>query len=115
MSIKIDRIASQITKELSGIIYENVKNEMLKDINITAVHVTPDVSVAKVYYTFLGEHDKDLFAEELKKASGYLRSELAERIEIRHTPELRFQYDESIEYGANIERILGEINNENNL
>ncbi|NLL01923.1 MAG: 30S ribosome-binding factor RbfA [Mollicutes bacterium] len=109
--IKLERIGSQITKELSEIIFEEAKSEILKCITITATEVSNDLGLAKVYYTYLGEYDRKYMQDELDNASKYLRTELAERIDIRHTPELRFVYDESIEYGANIEKIIAEIHN----
>ena len=111
-SIKLDRIASSITKELSRIFYEDVNNEILKNITIVDTKVTNDLSMAKVYYTYLGDFDKITIADELKKASSFLRCELAKKIDIRNTPELRFVYDESTEYGAHIEDIIEEIHNE---
>ena len=109
--VKLERMASQFTREISNIIHSEVKNEVLKSITITDAEVSADLGVAKIYYTFLGDYEKDFVAEELKKASSFLRTELAERLDIRHTPELRFKFDESIAYGTNIERILNEINN----
>lgn len=110
--IKTERIGSQIIRELSKIILEEAKSEILKTITITAADVTNDLGHAKIYYTFLGEYEKEVVQKELDGASKFLRTELAERIDIRHTPELRFIFDESIEYGANIEKILEKINNQ---
>ncbi|MDD4187317.1 MAG: 30S ribosome-binding factor RbfA [Bacilli bacterium] len=108
--IKTERIGSQIVKELSEIILDKAKSEILKTVTITATDVTSDLGLAKIYYTYLGDYDKNLVQEELNKASSFLRTELAERIDIRHTPELKFIFDKSIEYGTNIERILADIN-----
>lgn len=108
--IKSERIGSQIIRELSQIILKEAKSEVLKSITITAADVTPDLGLAKIYYTFYGEFEHSFVQKEIDKASKFLRTELAERIELRHTPELRFIFDESIEYGSNIERILSEIN-----
>ncbi len=110
--IKSERIASQIVKELSEIFHEEVNNEMLKNVTIIDAKVTNDLSMAKVYYTFLGDYDKIAIAEELKNASSFLRTELASRIDTRNTPELRFVYDESTEYGEHIDEIIEEIHNE---
>ena len=112
-NIKLSRIAANITRELSQIFYEEVHNEILKSVTIVDTKVTNDLSMAKVYYTFLGNYDKIKVQEELKNASSFLRCELAKRIDIRNTPELRFVYDESTEYGEHIEDILEEINSEN--
>ena len=108
--IKLERIGSQIIKELSEIILEEAKSTVLKSITITAAEVSADLGLAKIYYTYLGEFDREFVQKELDHASKFLRTELAERINIRHTPELRFVFDESIAYGANIEKILAEIN-----
>lgn len=111
-NIKLERIASQIIRELSGIFYEEVHNEHLKSVTIVDAKVTNDLSMAKIYYTFMGDYDKITIADELKKASPFLRTELAKRIDLRNTPELRFVYDESTEYGEHIDEIIEEINNE---
>lgn len=111
-NIKLQRIASSITRELANIFYEEVHNESLKSVTITDVKVSSDLSLAKVYYTFLGDYEKQEIAEELKNASSFLRCELAKRVDLRNTPELRFVYDESTEYGEHIDEIIEEINNE---
>jgi ribosome-binding factor A len=111
-NIKIERISSQITRELSQIFYEEVHNEILKSVTIIDAKVTNDLSLAKVYYTYLGDYDKITIQEELKNASSFLRTELAKRIDLRTTPELRFVYDESTEYGEHIDEIIEEIHNE---
>ena len=112
-NIKLERIASQIVRELSSIFYEEVHNEILKNVTIIDARVTNDLSLAKVYYTFLGDYDKVTIAAELKNASSFLRTELAKRMDLRTTPELRFVNDESTEYGEHIDEIIEEIHNEN--
>ena len=112
MSIKIERIASTLTKELSYIFADEVKDVHIKDIIITDCKVTNDLSFAKVYFRLLDENKKEETLKSLKNASGYIRRELAERVEIRHIPELQFIYDDSIDYGQKIEHILEEIHNE---
>lgn len=112
-SIKQSRIASSITRELSKIFHEEVHNEMLKNITIIDTKVTNDLSMAKVYYTFMGNYEKITIQEELKNASSFLRTELAKKIDVRNTPELRFVYDETTEYGEHIDEIIEEIHNEN--
>ncbi len=111
-NIKLQRIASQITRELSQIIYEEARNEILKSVTIVDTKVTNDLSLAKVYYTFLGDYDKITIQEELMNASSFFRSLLANRMDLRTTPELRFVYDESTEYGEHIDEIIEEIHNE---
>lgn len=113
MSIKIDRIASNLVKEISYILANEVKDQDIKFVTITDCHVTNDLSFAKVYYTVLDDSKKESTKKALKSASGFIRRELMDRVEIRHTPELEFVYDESIEYGKKIENIIEEIHKEN--
>ena len=108
MSVKIERLNNLVLAELSKIIFKEIKNPIIKTVNLTAVEITNDLSFAKVYFTCMDE-DKDKVLEELNNAKGFLRTKLADVIEIRHTPELVFVYDNSIEYGMNIERIIKNI------
>lgn len=112
MSIKTERIASDISRELSSIMLLEAKDETLKHITITDCDVTSDLGLARIYYTYMGEESLEAVAENLEVAEPYLRTVLASRVDIRHTPELKFIYDNSIEYGQNIERILNEIHEE---
>ena len=107
MSIKNERVNSNIQRELSYILSNEVKNPNIKYITITACDVTSDLSFAKVYFTTLSDAKETLKA--LKSAKGFIRKTLADRIELRHIPELEFIYDESIEYGKKIENIIEDI------
>lgn len=109
MSIKIDRIASQMLKEISYVLAKEVKDEDIRFVTVTDVKVTNDLSFAKVYVTVLKEDKINETMKALKNASGFIRKELAERLEIRHIPELEFVYDESIAYGKKIENIIENI------
>ncbi|MBQ6285898.1 MAG: 30S ribosome-binding factor RbfA [Bacilli bacterium] len=110
MKLKAERAGSEIQKELGNIILFEAKDEDFKNVVITAVDVSNDLSFAKVYFTTIDNREKVL--HDLNNASGYFRSLLAERLEIRHTPELRFIFDESIEYGQKIEKIIEELHKE---
>ena len=90
--IKLKRIESQILREVSEIIMNDARDNKLKNITITGCSVTNDLSFAKIYFTTQG--DKNLMLKDLEEASGYIRGELSERIEIRHTPKIKFVYDE---------------------
>ena len=111
MSIKIDRISSQLEKEISYIIATEVKDQDLKFVTITECRVTNDLSYAKVYYTILDENKIEDSKKAFKDAKGFIRRELANRVNLRHIPELEFIYDESIEYGKKIEEKIKELNN----
>ena len=108
---RLGRIDEEYKKELSQIIGYELKNPNVTGlISVTKVKVTSDLKYAKVYVSVLNSKNiKDTLAG-LKKSSGYIRSELAKRVNLRNTPELIFELDDSIEYGAKIDSILKELN-----
>lgn len=109
MSVKIERLNHQFQEVISEILYKEVKNPDLKFVTITGCEITNDLSFCKVYFTVLGK-DVNEIKKELNNAASFIRGEISKRVEIRHTPELRFIFDESIEYGEKIEKIINEIN-----
>ena len=113
-NIKIERLNHAFQQEISMIIMREIKDEDIKFVTITGVDTTSDLSYAKVYFTVLDETKKETTLEALTGAASFIRSKLAERVEIRHTPELKFIYDTSIEYGNHIEEIIDSINKEEN-
>lgn len=112
MSVKIDRIASALVKEISYILMTEVKDEDIKFVTITDCKVTNDLSYAKVYYTVLNEEKKEEINAALNNAKGFIRKELFDRVEIRNVPELTFIYDDSIEYGKKIEDMIEKLHEE---
>ncbi|CAM2890769.1 30S ribosome-binding factor RbfA [Paenibacillus sediminis] len=111
--IRTGRVGEQIKKELSQLIQTELKDPRIGFITVTGVDVTNDLSQAKVYLSVFGDDEqKENSLKGLEKAKGFLRSELGKRILLRHTPELIFKFDESIEYGSRIEKLLGEIQQE---
>ncbi|MBR6113316.1 MAG: 30S ribosome-binding factor RbfA [Bacilli bacterium] len=114
MSIKIDRIASNLVKEISYILMTEVKDPDVKFVTVTDCKVTNDLSYAKVYVTMLNHEFKKETMDALNNAAGFIRHELKERVDIRNIPELEFVFDESIEYGQNIEKIIDKIHEEEN-
>ncbi len=114
MSIKIERIASSMEKEISEILRLEIKDEQIKFVTVTACHVTNDLSFAKVYVTVLDENKIDTTIKALNNAKGFIRKELANRLDIRHMPELEFIYDDSIAYGKKIEDKIKEIHEKDN-
>jgi ribosome-binding factor A len=106
---KIQRIASEIEKEVSNILANEANDSLLKTITITGCEVTNDLSFAKVYFTSMSDLTKEQLEHELDEAASYIRGELSQRIEVRHTPKLRFKYDTSIEYGKKIEEKIKEL------
>lgn len=112
MNIKAKRISSQIQKEISNIILNELNNDILKNLNITSCEVTNDLSFAKIFYTYLGDYTQEEITNELEKTTTYLRKKIANTIDIRHTPELIFVFDNSIAYGNKIEKLIEKIHNE---
>ena len=108
-SHKIAKVSSDIARVISEIIFTEAKDDILKSITITGCKVSRDLSYAKVYFTSLSNLDKKTLVKEVNEASSFIRGELAERIELRHTPILEFVYDDYIEYAENIENIIKEI------
>lgn len=107
------RVGEQIKKELSVLIQTEMKDPRIGFITVTGVDVTNDLSQAKIYLSVLGdEEQKTNSLKGLEKAKGFLRSELGKRVMLRHTPELIFKFDESISYGSHIEKLLGDLSQE---
>lgn len=111
MSVKIDRLEHKFAIEISTIIEEEVKDERIGFVTVTSVSITNDLSFAKVYITVLNDNEKDTTIKVLNNASKFIEMELSKRVDIRKMPELKFVYDESIEYSNNIESIIERINN----
>ncbi|MBQ8331974.1 MAG: 30S ribosome-binding factor RbfA [Clostridia bacterium] len=103
------RINDEVQKELAMVLRE-VKDPRIKDafISVTAVDVTPDLKYAKVYYSAMNGDKKEV-AKGLKSSAGYIRRQLAQRLNLRMTPELTFVEDHSIAHGAHISKLLGSI------
>ena len=113
MSIKTERLANVLLKEISSILMLEVKDEDIKFVTITHVDLSSDLSYAKVYCTVLNDEKKDKTLKDLNNAKGFIRNELIKRkIEMRKIPELSFIFDESIEYANKIEKIIEEIHKE---
>lgn len=110
--VKIERLNHTYQIVISSILAREIKDNNLKFVTITGVEITNDLSFAKIYYTTLNELNKDEVATSLEKASPFIRKMLAEKVNLRHTPELRFIYDTSIEYGERIEKVIKEIKEE---
>ena len=107
---KIDRMASDISRNISDILANEANDELLKTVTITGCSVTNDLSFCKVYFTSFSNLEKKDLEKELNEAAPFIRGKVSERVDIRHTPEIKFYYDESIEYGKKIEDIIKSLN-----
>ena len=107
MAYRTQRVEKIIERELANIIFTEVHNELIKFVSITKVSLNKDMSVAMVWYTVLGnEGEIEATKKAIEQAKGFLRSELAHRLDLRKTPELRFKYDESLAYGNHISEVI---------
>jgi ribosome-binding factor A len=101
------RVADQIQRELPELIRQEVKDPRVGMLTITEVEVNRDMEFAKVFFTTLGgqpEHDACL--QGLQRASGFLRSQLSHRMQLRVVPKLTFVYDRSVEYGMQLTHLI---------
>jgi len=109
--IRVGRVGEQIKKELSQILQTEFKDPRLGFITVTGVDITNDLSQAKVFLSVLGsDEQKEDTLKALDKGTGFLRGELGRRIRLRHTPDLIFKFDSSVEYGNRIDTLLHQIN-----
>ncbi|WP_445594025.1 30S ribosome-binding factor RbfA [Bacillus velezensis] len=113
MSMRANRVGEQMKKELGDIISRKLKDPRIGFLTVTDVRVSGDLQIAKVYISVLGgEKKKEEALKGLAKAKGFIRSEIGSRIRLRKTPELEFEFDESIEYGNRIETLIHELHSD---
>jgi ribosome-binding factor A len=107
------RVGDQLRAELSELLMREVKDPGIGFLTITQVKVTPDIQIARVYYTTLGDDKARRDTQRaLDRAVPFLRRQIARRMRLKRVPELEFFFDESIERGDRIERILHELSEE---
>nr|HID59883.1 30S ribosome-binding factor RbfA [Desulfobacterales bacterium] len=109
------RVGDLIRDELSDILLKKVKDPRLEMVTITDVKVTANLRLARIYFSvYNASKGKDDAIIGFKSAFGFLKRELGSRLKLRYMPELRFCYDESIEYGAHINMVLKAVKDESN-
>ncbi|RTZ96522.1 MAG: 30S ribosome-binding factor RbfA [Deltaproteobacteria bacterium] len=107
------RVGGEIQKLLSELLLRKIKDPRLKMILITGVKMTPDLKLARVYYTSTGQDiNPGNTLEGLKSASGFFKRLLAQKLDLRYIPALHFYHDDSFEYGDRIERLLKSVQKE---
>ena len=108
--LRVEKVQELIKQELSNMLLMDVKDPRHKNVTVTDVKLTRDMSQAKVYISVYGsEAEQKEVWDALEKAVGYMRTEIAKRIRLRFAPELVLAKDASIEYGAHIDSLLNEI------
>lgn len=112
-SMKNTRINGEVQKVLAEIIRGEIKDPRISPLtSVVAVEVAPDLKTCKAWISVYGEEnaEKDTLAG-LNSAEGFIRKELARRVNLRNTPEIRFIVDQSIAYGVRMSKLIDEVNN----
>jgi len=105
-----DRVADQIRSEIASLLARDVHDPGIGFVTLTRVQVTPDLQLARVFYTTLGDAAaRTNSGRALERASPFLRRQIGSRLRLRRTPELTFVYDESVAGQDRIEQLLNEI------
>ena len=113
-SVKNTRVNGEVQRVLAEIIRGGLKDPRISPwTSVVAVEVAPDLKTCKAYISVMGsdEEKKDTIAG-LRSAEGYVRRQLAKRLNLRNTPEIQFVLDQSIEYGVHMSRLIDEVNKE---
>jgi ribosome-binding factor A len=106
-SQRLRRVADQIQRELALLLRAELKDPRVGMITLTGVEISPDLAHAKVFFTTLGDAEGLARTETgLKRAAGFLRSELSHRLKLRVTPEIRFVHDASVAHGAHLSKLI---------
>lgn len=106
-----NRISEELKKEISDILFQDIKDPDIGFVSIIKADVSHDLRVAKVYYSVMGSEEVvEKTQKAMKRSAGFIRRELANRMSLRYTPELVFIYDTSIEHGIKIAKILEDEN-----
>lgn len=103
------RVSDLLREEIAEIIMRRLKDPRLGFVTVTGVDITEDLKIAKVFVSVLKQEDRELTLEILNSARSFVRSEVAKRVRMKVIPSIEFRIDESIEYGARIDRLLKEI------
>jgi len=112
-SQRAHRVGEQIHKEISALLVKGLKDPRIGFVTITAVEMTPDLHLARVFFTVMGDEAAQRQSEKgLKNSVPFLRRELGKRLRMRYVPDILFCHDSSLEYGNRIDALLKEIETE---
>lgn len=108
-SIRVQQVAELLQQQLASLIQTEISDPRLQQLSITGVELSQDLSRAKVYYVLFDEKTKKEAEVALKKATGFLRKQLATRLDMRYIPNIRFIYDNTLESASRISQLLKDI------
>lgn len=112
---RLNRVNEELKKEISQVISFELKNPNITGlISVTKVKVTPDLRFARVYVSLLNSKNIKKTMKGLKEATGYIKGQIARKINLRVTPDLQFEIDDSMAYGERIDKLLNEVNKKEN-
>jgi ribosome-binding factor A len=116
MSHRIERVNTLMQREISELIQRDLRDPRLDEfVSVTEVSVSSDLRYARVYISSVGGQQKEpQILGALSSAAGFLRSELAKKVRLRRMPELHFQWDNSIEHGDRVLRLIDEVSHHEN-
>lgn len=107
---RADRVGGEVKKILSSILQKKIKDPRLATVNLTGVKMTADLRLAQIYFVATGGKEiRDAALAGLQSAAGFIKRTLASELGLRYMPALKFQYDESFDYGSRIDQLLKSI------
>ena len=104
---RADRVSGQVQRALSDLLHKRIRDPRLKEVTISEVKMSPDLKLAKIYYTLPDrETARDKALGGFNSASGFIKRTLASELGLRYMPDLKFYYDDSFDYGARIDSLI---------
>ena len=114
MSVRLEKIANLIKEELSLIFLHKIQDPDLGLLTITKVKVSPDIRIAKVYFSIYQKENREKILEKINDLKGFIRGQLAQKVKIRYVPELNFYVDDTMDYVEKIEDLFKKIHENDN-
>jgi ribosome-binding factor A len=114
MSHRIDKVESLIKEEISLIFLNKLRDTEIGFVTITNVKMSSDLRIAKIYISVLDRENRESVLKKINSFNGFIRSELAHRIKIKFTPELKFYIDDTLDYVEKIEGLIKKIHQDDN-
>jgi ribosome-binding factor A len=107
-----ERVSGLLQEAVSEILLREVKDPRVEGVTLTGVETTPDLKLAKVYFSTLRPENREAALAGLKSAAGYIKRQISTRLQLRHTPELRFLYDTTLDKANRLESLLRQVEQE---